>query len=61
MTDPTEKSPRNPDEREQEAERVLRERKDDLPSQRDTESDESGRPPRDTQWERRGPTQPRDY
>lgn len=60
MTDPTQKNPRNRDVRAREAERVKRERKDELPSQRDTESPEGGRPPHETEWERRGPRQPKE-
>ena len=45
MTHPPE-TPRDDGERRaREAERVMRERKDDLPSQRGTESPEGGRPP----------------
>jgi hypothetical protein len=58
MTDPTNPTPPDRETRRREAERVARERKDDLPSQRDTESAEGGRPSRGTEWERRGPTPP---
>jgi hypothetical protein len=61
MTDPRNGNPRDPKRRKREAERVEHERRDDLPSQRDADSPESGRPPRGTQWERRGPTKPREY
>jgi hypothetical protein len=40
------------EEREIEAERVREERKEDLPSQRNVNSPEGGRPPRDTDWDR---------
>ena len=39
------------EERELEAERVREERKNDLPSQRNVNSPEAGRPPRDTDWD----------
>jgi hypothetical protein len=61
MTDPR-KTPQDENEdRAREAERVVRERRQELPSERDTESPESGRPPRDTEWERRGPKRLREY
>jgi hypothetical protein len=61
MTEPRTTTQNEKDERAREAERVVDERKDDLPSQRDTESPESGRPPEGTQWERRGPKRLREY
>ena len=61
MNDPR-KTPQDENgERAREAERVVRERGQELPSERDTESPEGGRPPRDTEWERRGPTGVREY
>ena len=54
-------TPQTKEKRRREAERVEREHKDDLPSQRDTESPEGGRPPSGTEWERRGPKGVREY
>jgi hypothetical protein len=39
------------EEREQEASEVLKRRRDDLPSQRNVNSPEAGRAPRDTEFE----------
>jgi hypothetical protein len=61
MTDPQKTPPDGNEERAREAERVVRERGRELPSERDTESPEGGRPPRDTEWERRGPKRLREY
>jgi hypothetical protein len=61
MTDPRKTPPDGNEERAREAERVVRERGRELPSERDTESPEGGRPPRDTEWERRGPKRLREY
>lgn len=61
MTEPRKTPQAENEERAREAERVAGGRKDDLPSQRDTESPESGRPPAGTEWERRGPKRLREY
>lgn len=61
MTNPRPTDPKSAEARKREAERVARERKGDLPSERDTESPEGGRPPRGTEWERRGPKGLREY
>ena len=61
MTDPREKPPDENEERAREAECVVRERGQELPSERDTESPEGGRPPRDTERERGGPKRLREY
>ncbi|HET7427884.1 MAG TPA: hypothetical protein VFJ66_00430 [Gaiellales bacterium] len=47
-----ERPDREAQEREQEAEEVLERRRDDLPSQRNVNSPEAGRAPRDTEFER---------
>ncbi len=51
MTEERER-PAEDEERELEAERVREERTDDLPSQRNVNSPEGGRPPHQTDWDR---------